>query len=344
MPHPTRILLTGSHGFVGAHLASRLAQDGATVIGLDRAAPKGPQTLTCDLRAPDLEQHLPNSIDVVIHSAAALPSHAPDEISQTDVQATLRLLMWARRQNVRQFIHISSTAVYGPQHPPAVTEATPPRAWDAYNSAKIRAETLVSQALEGSDTQWTILRPKAIVGPGRMGLFGQLFDFAASGKRFPVIGDGSATYQFLHIDDLVTAVLRTMDLPRAAHCHTLNIASRADHNIAELFQSVLDAAGHDKRLLRVPVWLAQSVLGTSHALGLSPVYSRLVHNLTHGSTVSLEAANAVLGYVPAHSGLSALQDAFAWYQARSTDATSSMGQGHRDVWKSPLATFVKSFT
>lgn len=287
---------------------------------------------------------MPDAIDVVIHAAAALPSHQPDEIFQTDVQATLRLLMWARRTNVRQFIHISSTAVYGPQHPPSVSETTPPRAWDAYNSAKIRAEKLVPQALEGSDTRWTILRPKAIVGPGRMGLFGQLFDFSASGKRFPVIGNGSATYQFLHIDDLVTAVLRTIEMPDAAHGSTLNIASRADHSIAELFQSVLDAAGHGKRLLRVPVWLAHAVLGTSHALGLSPVYSRLVHNLTHGSTVSLDAANRVLGYTPAHSGLSALQDAFAWYQTRAIDATGTTGQGHRNIWKSPLATFVKSIT
>lgn len=338
MSHPTRILLTGSHGFVG----TQLAQGGATVFGLDRVAPMGHQILNCDLRTPNLEQHLPEAIDVMIHSAAALPSHGRDEIFQTDVLATLHLLLRTRRKNVRQFIHVSSTAVYGPKHPPNVSEATPSKAWDAYNRAQIRAEALVPQAFEGSDTQWTILRPKAIVGPGRMGLFGQLFDFAASGKRFPVIGDGASTYQFLHVDDLVTAVLKMIEMSAAAHGHIRNIASRADHSIAAFSQSVLDAAGHGKRLLHVPVWLACAVLGTSHALDLSPIYSRLVHNLTLGSTVSLDAAHRVLGYTPEHSGLSALQDAFAWYQRRATDVAGTTGHGHREIWKSQLVNIVKS--
>lgn len=338
-----RLLLTGSHGFVGRHLAAAMRAQGADVVALDRAAAPAAATLSVDLRRPDLEAVLPDRIDVVVHAAAALPSHGADEIFDTDVRSTLRLMLWARRAGVRQFVHLSSTAVYGPGHPPDVREDQPPLAWDAYNTAKIRAELLFPSVFAGSETTWTILRPKAIVGPGRLGLFGHLFDFAVSGKRFPLIGSGRAVYQFLHIDDLVEAVLLTLGQPAAASSGTFNVASRAGHSVAELFQAVLDAAGHGKRVLRVPGPLARSVLRVAHLAGVSPVYSRLVHNLTHGSTVSLAAAERKLGFIPRHDGMSALLDAFYWYVTRAEErAPAGQGQGHRDIWRSPLAAFVKS--
>jgi nucleoside-diphosphate-sugar epimerase len=282
-------------------------------------------------------------VDIVVHAAAALPSHSTAEIFATDVQATLRLMSWARRAGVRQFIHLSSTAVYGPGHPRDATEEQPLRPWDAYNTAKIRAERLFPPVFSGSDTAWTILRPKAIVGPGRLGLFGLLFDFAASGKRFPLIGSGQAVYQFLHVDDLVQAVRLAIRRPDAASARVFNIASQAEHSVAELFQSVLDAAGYDKRVLRVPETLARSVLTAAYLAGLSPVYSRLVHNLTQGSTVSLSAADRVLGFTPRHDGMTALLETFDWYRNRPATAQSAgSGQGHREVWRNPLANFVKA--
>ena len=111
-----RILLTGSHGFVGEHLAAALQADGADVVALDRIARPGAGTLAVDIRRPDLETILPEAVDIVVHAAAALPSHRADEIFATDVQATLRLMSWVRRLGVKQFIHLSSTAVYGPGH------------------------------------------------------------------------------------------------------------------------------------------------------------------------------------------------------------------------------------
>jgi nucleoside-diphosphate-sugar epimerase len=338
-----RILLTGSHGFVGVHLASALRADGADVVALDRVARPGVGTLAVDIRRPDLETILPEAVDIVVHAAAALPSHSADEIFATDVQATLRLMSWARRAGVRHFIHLSSTAVYGPGHPPDVTEDQPLRSWDAYNSAKIRAEGLFPPVFSGSGTAWTILRPKAIVGQGRLGLFGQLFDFAASGKRFPLIGSGKAVYQFLHVDDLVQAVRLVIRRPDAASAGTFNIASRADHSVAELFQSVLNVAGYGKRVLRVPEPLARSVLHVAFLAGVSPVYSRLVHNLTQGSTVSLAAADRALGFTPRHDGMTALLETFDWYRNRPATAQSAgSGQSHREVWRNPLAAFVKA--
>ena len=58
-------------------------------------------------------------VNVVIHTAAALPLYKPEEIFSTDIEGTKILLEAAEKHNVERFIHISSTAVYGiPDHHP----------------------------------------------------------------------------------------------------------------------------------------------------------------------------------------------------------------------------------
>ncbi|GGK40490.1 NAD-dependent epimerase/dehydratase family protein [Salinarimonas ramus] len=340
------ILLTGAAGFTGQAWLAGSAHAGRRIVAVDREPIEAPAPNVVPIRADIRDRRwldaVPDGVSIVVHGAAALPSHDPREIVETDVDATRTLLAWAAEKGVSQVVHLSSTAVYGPAHAPLVTEDRDPVPYDAYNTAKIRAEALLPEVLDGTGTAWTILRPKAIVGPGRLGLFGHLFDFAAGGHGFPIIGDGRATYQFLHVDDLVTAIDLAIARPQAAHGATLNVASRAEHDIATLFQSVLDRAGHGKTLLKVPKWLAKPVLLGAYRLGLSPVYHRLIANLCEGSTVSLERAHAVLGYVPAHTGMSALADGFDWYRAARSEGAFAYGKGHRTLWRNPLATLVKA--
>ncbi len=348
-PYPT-LLLTGAAGFFGQRFLAKTQTKWSQIYVHDRAPVELPpglqnhcQTIKGDLRDPSMPTTLPDGVDVVIHAAAALPSHSPDEIFETDVRATNRLASWAAEIGVSRFIHLSSTAVYGPAHTPLIDETAQTRAFDPYNTAKIRAEDEVRQSLTGSSTTWTILRPKAIVGPGRLGLFGHLYEFADSGHRFPVLSGGQAVYQFLHVDDLVTAVQLAVAADDRAHGQTINVASRADHNIATLFQSVLDNAGHGKRIFSVPGPLAGPPLKLANALGWSPVYSRVIQNLVKGSTVSLERAASLLDFEPAHDGMTALADGFAWYQGQNARQEFEYGNGHSQLWRNPLAQRIKRF-
>jgi nucleoside-diphosphate-sugar epimerase len=58
-------------------------------------------------------------VDIVVHSAAALPLYTKEEIYSTDIEGTRNVLQSALEHNVERVIHISSTAVYGiPDHHP----------------------------------------------------------------------------------------------------------------------------------------------------------------------------------------------------------------------------------
>ena len=57
----------------------------------------------------------------------------------------------------------------------------------------------------------TIVRPRTILGHGRLGIFGILFDWIADGADPIVLGDGANRYQFVHADDLATVCLLAAD-------------------------------------------------------------------------------------------------------------------------------------
>ena len=90
---------------------------------------------------------------------------------------------------------------------------TPPRPVEAYGRAKADAELLCRAAVtRGLDV--TVVRPRTILGHGRLGIFGILFDWIADGADVPVLGDGRNVYQFVHADDLADAcVLAAAERP-----------------------------------------------------------------------------------------------------------------------------------
>ncbi len=81
-----------------------------------------------------------NGIDVVIHTAAALPLYAEKEKFSTDIDGTRILIDAAYKNKVKRFVHISSTAVYGiPNHHP-LYEDDRLDGVGPYGKAKILAE------------------------------------------------------------------------------------------------------------------------------------------------------------------------------------------------------------
>ena len=82
-----------------------------------------------------------------------------------------------------------------------VLPTTVPTPHEAYGHAKLAAEWACLDACrDGLDV--SIVRPRTILGHGRLGIFGILFDWIADGADPFVLGDGANRYQFVHADDL----------------------------------------------------------------------------------------------------------------------------------------------
>lgn len=342
------VVVTGGSGMLGGNLVQSLAAAGLQVCSLDVRPPAeetpGVDHVIADIRDASRVRAALAGADAVVHTAAALPSYPEDEIRSIIVDGTRTVLQAAQDTGLERAVHISSTAVYGLPDTVPTTEDYPRRPVDAYSRAKAGAE-VVAEEFRARGMCVPILRPKTFVGPGRMGLFSMLFEWAEEGRNFPVLGRGDVRIQMFAVDDLVDAVATTLDAPMEKAGNTFNLAAAEFGTLREDFQAVLDAAGHGKRVVSVPAAPAVVALGILSHLRLSPVYGRLIHKLRADSYVSIDKAREVLDWAPRYSNSDAILATYQWWRTgrTTTQATPSAGRTSREPWKQGALGLAKAF-
>jgi nucleoside-diphosphate-sugar epimerase len=332
-----RYLITGGAGFLGINLCRYLLERGAAVRTLDIAPFSYPErssieVIDGDVRDADAVESAMHGVDIVVHAAAALPLASAAEIFTTTVRGTHLLLRSALSRQVRRFIFISSTAVYGiPNHHP-LREDDRLCGVGPYGESKIEAEALCEEFRKQGLTT-SVLRPKTFVGPERLGAFELLYDFAYCGKGFPVLGSGNNRYQLLDVDDLCRAIelCATGETDRVND--TFNVGARDFGTLRESFQAVLDHAGEGGRVISLPAGLATAVLRALEALHLSPLYRWIYETADKDSFVSIERIEHRLGFTPRYSNREALIRNYDWYVQHRDEYRGVAGVTHRVPWR-----------
>jgi len=341
------VLVTGGNGMLGGNLVRRLHRDGHHVRSVDLREPAEPlpgvSYTVADVRDAGTMATVMSGVDAVIHTAAALPSYPADQIRSVIVDGTRTTLAAARRAGVERVVHISSTAVYGLPKVVPTTEEHPRAPVDTYSRAKAAAEEVCDE-FRADGMCVPVLRPKTFLGPGRLGLFAMLFDWAEDGRNFPVLGRGDVRIQMFAVDDLVDAVLATLAAPAAVANDTYNLAAAEFGTLREDFQAVLDAAGHGKRVVSIPARPAVAVLELLRRTGLSPVYGRLLHKLLADSYVSIDKARERIGFTPRYSNRDAILHTYRWWREHRQALTTTNGDGRtsREPWRQGVLGLAKA--
>jgi nucleoside-diphosphate-sugar epimerase len=338
--------VTGATGMLGSAVVARLPGEVAGVDLRPGAERPGYRHVVGDIRDPAILKEALHGADAVIHCASALPSYPPDQIRSIIVDGTRSVFEAALASGVPRVVHISSTAVYGLPTVVPTTEDYGYAPVDTYSRAKAEAEQ-IAVGHRDAGLLVPVLRPKTFLGPGRMGLFAMLFQWAQEGRNFPVLGAGGVRIQMLHIDDLVDAVTLALHAPPEA-CDTYNIAAAEFGTLRTDFQAVLDAAGHGKRVVSLPARPALAALGLLERTRLSPVYGRLLHKLMADSYVDITKARERLGFTPRYSNRDAILQTFDWWRAQAAGqtgraATTGSGRTSRDPWSQGVLAAAKIF-
>lgn len=343
-----KVYITGISGFLSINLVRYLLENGITQIaGIDLVDFDYPERdkiefLQGDIRnKEDLKKSMQGA-DVVVHTAAALPLYSPEDIYSTDIIGTRNVLEQAREYGVKRFIHISSTAVYGvPDHHP-LYETDPVDGVGPYGEAKVQAEEICME-FRDEGMCVTIIRPKSFVGPERLGVFALLYDWAATGHGFPMIGSGDNLYQFLDVEDLCQALLSCMKLDEKKVNDTFNIGAAEYRTMREDYQAVLDKAGYGKKIVGFPAGLVIAALKVLEKLNLSPLYPWVYETASKESFVSIEKAQKVLNFKPKYSNKDALLRNYDWYLANKDSFSGQAGVTHRVPWKQKALKVAKIF-
>ena len=226
MSEPGPCLITGATGFIGGHLARRLASEGRQLRCLVRvhSDTSALEALGVELVRGDLTnlhslRGAAEGCRYVVHCGALVSDWATvEEMTRVNVQGTHNLLAAARAASVKRFIHISTTDVYGHPGGPPVAEdyaATPLRNCNWYSRTKRRAEAEVLRFPRPREAPETvIIRPATVYGPRSTSVIGEI-GWALRERNMLLIDRGQAVAGLCYVENLLDLVVQALHEDRA---------------------------------------------------------------------------------------------------------------------------------
>jgi len=304
-----RIAVTGASGFIGAAVATALADADHEVVGFGRR-PEGWSHPAGRYRVWDITTGLlrgDRDFEAVVHAAALAEDWAPIDLA-------LRVNRDGTRHVVRSFegariVHLSTSSVYDAFTPTIDAREDQPAArrfLSSYSASKAVAEL----ELAGRDA--VILRPHAVYGPGDTTLLPRLLAAVRPGRghsagRLLLPAGAEVRHSLTHIDNLVLAVRRALDPSSPAG--TYNVADDSPVLLSVVLREFLERRGVPARLVAVPYRRAFAMAGAleraARVTGRRPRLTRYaVSQLGLERTLDLTAARTRLDYRPTPTTLS----------------------------------------
>lgn len=324
------VLVTGGSGYFGSILVERCLARGDHVRVLDlNPSESASESVVADVRDLAAVREACAGVDVVHNNVAQVPLARDRALFwSVNVAGTANVLLAARDAGVAKVVHTSTSAIYGiPEHNP-VDEDTPAHPLEAYGRAKLEAEVLCRQAA-GDGLDVSVIRPRTILGHGRLGLMAILFELVAEGAPVFVFDGGHNRYQLVHADDLADACIRAGDRPGPG---SYNIGATEFGTMRETLEAVCEAAGTGARVRSIPSAPARLAMRGLAAVGQGPFAP--YHWLLYGESLWFDTtrAQAELGWAPAHSNVDMVIESYRWFLAHRNDPTSD----HRSHHQSPV--------
>ncbi|MBF0178384.1 MAG: NAD-dependent epimerase/dehydratase family protein [Magnetococcales bacterium] len=310
-----RHLITGGSGFLGNLIARRLLARGEQVrildIWEDATRPREIEFVKCDILDQAGVAEAMRGMDVVHHNVALVPlTKSGDRFRQVNTEGSRLAAAMAAKAGVKAFIHMSSSALYGnPQQLP-ITAATSLKPVEIYGRAKLAGEQAVQQVCRDHGLPLIVIRPRTILGDGRLGIFQILFEWIREGRDVYTIGDGRGLFQFVHAHDLMDFYMIALDAGRTG---IYNVGTDRFGTLREGLESLIRFAGTTSRVRALPAGLTIATLGILDALRLSPLAPW--HYLTYHKPFHFDVSPLLaMGWRPRYSNDEMFQESYTWFQ------------------------------
>jgi len=265
-----KTLVTGGAGFLGSHICERLLDQGHEVICLDNFFTGSKQNVAhlqdyanFELLRHDVIDPFKVEVDRIYNMACpASPVHYqynPIKTVKTSVMGAINCLGLAKRVGAR-ILQASTSEVYGdpeihPQPESYRGNVNPIGTRACYDEGKRCAETLFFDYHRENQVDIRVVRIFNTYGPRMAPDDGRVVSNfivqALKGEDLTIYGDGSQTRSFCFVDDLVEAILRTMEQEETVG--PINIGNPVEFTIRELAEQVLKQVGSSSKLVEMPL-------------------------------------------------------------------------------------------
>ena len=255
------ILITGGLGFIGSHIADELIEDNEVTI-IDNLSTgnmknlKNPEHANLKIAIDDLStanlDELLEDIDYIFHlsAMASVPLSVEDPVScnENNVNATIRLLKSAVKNNVKKIVFSSSSAVYGENTNMPLKESEIPMPTSPYAASKACCELYLQSFYDSYGLNYTALRYFNVFGPKQdknsqyAAVIPNFISALLEGKQPVIYGDGEQTRDFIFVKDVVQANIKACE---SDYNGIVNVASGEKLSVNRLYKIIQETLKSD---------------------------------------------------------------------------------------------------
>jgi len=335
-------LVTGGSGFFGTYLVEKLVSEFYNVSIFDLNSPytnKHLKTILGDIRKKNqLEKSLEN-VDIVFHNVAQVPlSNNTKLLWEVNFEGTKNLLELCYKHKIKKIIFTSTSAVYGIPNRNPVNEKTKPLPLEEYGKAKLAAENLCKLYSRQYNLDITIIRPRTILGAGRLGIFEFLFEWIKNNNPVPVFNHGKNIYQFVHASDLADACILSS---KKIGYNEYNVGAAQYGTMYDLINNLINKVQSKSRIVNLPISFFEKIMNLTSKIGISPFSP--YHSLMYGRSLYFDISKIEkeLNFKPKYSSDKAILDS---YNDFLLDKKLTYGSYHqKKIANKKLAKFIPFF-
>lgn len=265
----SKVLVTGSEGFIGSHLTEELVKAGHDVRAfvlynsfnswgwleeLDPEIMKHVEVFTGDVRDPNGVKEAMKGMDAVFHLAAliAIPFsyHSPDTYVDTNIKGTLNILQAARELQTQRVLVTSTSEVYGTAQYVPIDEKHPYQGQSPYSATKIGADRLAESFYRSFELPVTIVRPFNTYGPRQSAraVIPTIITQLLSGKEEIKLGSLTPTRDFNYVKDTANGFIEIYKSDTTIG-EEINIATQQEISIGQLAEELIRQINPNARII-----------------------------------------------------------------------------------------------
>jgi dTDP-glucose 4,6-dehydratase len=317
----------GGNGFVGRYLANELVSLKRHVVVCDLQNIRH-QFISSDCEyvqinicnIDQLNQLSVVSDDIVINLAAnqyhtKVPKgNKKKYFYSVNTMGTKNILETIYNKRCRNYLMFTTDMIYGKPNYLPVDVSHPQNPFGPYGQSKKAAEKICAEYRE-KGMNITIMRPRMINGPGRLGILVKLFKLIDKNLPVPTIGNGKNHYQMISVFDCVSAIICAINcgLPNKEY----NLGSKNSPNIKDLLYSLIKAAGSKSKVIPTPGKFVKGILNMFNFIGIPIMYKEQFMIADEEYILDISETERDLGWTPKYNDADMIKEAYKiYYEAK----------------------------
>ena len=313
-----RVLITGGTGFVGTYLCKKLLSLGWKVNIIDLKKSKDSEMIKkCNFFRGNISKINYNhkcfkNVSVIFH-LAALPSisrKSKEDFLNNNLGGTKNIILCAKKNKINKIIYTSSSTVYGVPKKFPLNENDAGNTIGFYGDSKWLGEKELINSISPT-LSICILRPRVVIGPGRLGIFHIFFKRILNNQNIYLIGNGSNYFQFTNVNDFVNAIIKCTKIKKSI---ILNIGSSDKITIYNLINLLIKKSGSKSKIIKTPTIPIKFILALLDIFKISPLTKEQYLIADKNFFLNTRKAKFYLKWNSQYSTLKTLLDSYDWYK------------------------------